>query len=139
MILPQGWIWPHIAPEEILSPDGLRELVKGILLVQPALLDKLEIFRTYIGYPLKINHAGLFYRGYRSPKENYDVVKGEQYSFHMQGLAADISVSGISLEELRAKAVSFGWHGIGFYPEKNFIHCDLRPRLNPSAIVQWTL
>jgi uncharacterized protein YcbK (DUF882 family) len=92
-----------------------------------------------VGEPLLINHAGLKYRGYRSPKENYEIVKGEKFSFHMQGLAADISLKVMSPEITKAlfdKAVQFGWHGIGCYPSKSFIHVDLRPRLS-ERVVTW--
>lgn len=133
----KNWKWPNFAPEEVLSPEGLEQLDRGILLVQPELLGMLESFRAFLGYPLLINHMNLRYRGYRSPRENYDIVHGEKYSFHMQGLAADISVPQLPLEQLRDNAVKFGWHAVGYYPKKNFIHCDLRPRIDNSYTVQW--
>ena len=126
----QGWRWPHFAPEEVLSPDGLFQYKnRSILLIQPILLDKLEMFRQHLNKSLLINHAGLRFRGYRSPKENYEIVKGETYSFHMQGLAADISCKGLSTEELYKAALAFGFTGVGFYPRQYFVHVDVRANI----------
>lgn len=132
-----GWRWPHFAPQEVLSPDGLAQLERGILLIQPTLLDKLEEFRQQLGEPLAVNHNGLQYRGYRSPNENYNIVHGEKYSFHMQGLAADISCKNLRISDLRAKAMAFGFHGVGYYPNRLFVHVDLRPRLDTFQVT-WT-
>lgn len=131
-----GWKWDHFSPEEVLSPDGLGKLKDGVLLIQTVLLDKLELFRMFLEHPLLVNHAGLHYRGYRSPHENYEIVKGEKFSFHMQGLAADISCKECELTHLREMAIKFGWHGVGYYPNNGFIHVDLRPRLT-DRIAQW--
>lgn len=135
MIVP-GWKWESFKPEEVLSPDGLAQLGRGVLLIQISLLDKLELFRTFLGFPLLVNHAGLKYRGYRSPKENYEIVKGEEYSFHMQGLAADLSCNACDISHLHDMALKFGWHGVGFYPKNGFVHVDLRPRLS-NVVARW--
>jgi len=132
-----GWRWPNFKPEEVLSPEGLKMLSSGILLIQLELLDKLELFRQQLGQPLLVNHNGLQYRGYRSPHENYNIVKGEKYSFHMQGLAADISCPKMRISDLRNKAMSFGFHAVGYYPNRLFIHVDLRPRLDNHQVT-WT-
>ena len=125
-----GWRWPYFKPEEILSPEGLHQyLQRNVLLVQPILLDKLELFRQQLEKPLLINHNGLQYRGYRSPRENYEIVKGEKYSFHMQGLAADISVSNMTTLDLFEAAIKCGFNGVGFYPQKKFVHVDMRANI----------
>ena len=60
--------------EELLSPDGLN-LYKRTNQVPldfgSALM--LEGFRAKIGHPLKVNHAGLKLRGYRSHEENASI------------------------------------------------------------------
>lgn len=131
-----GWKWENFKPFEVLSPDGLAQLERGVLLMQTNFLDKLELFRTFLGFPLLINHGTLKYRGYRSPKENYEIVKGEQFSFHMQGVAADLSCNKCDIAHLHEMALKFGWHGVGYYPNNGFIHVDLRPRLS-NAVVRW--
>lgn len=133
-----SWKWPNFKPEEVLSPEGLMLLGRGILVIQPIFLDALESFRAYVNKPLLINHHGMTCRGYRSPFENKKV-KGDAHSFHTQGLAADISCYELSVEELHKSAITFGFHGIGFYPSKNFVHCDLRPRLDETKVAFWTV
>lgn len=132
-----GWRWNNFDASEVLSPEGLMMLLKGVMLISPKLLDTLEEFRTYIQAPIIINTDKLKYRGYRSPHENYGIVGGERYSFHMQGLAADCS-STIEVDRLHDLALSFGkWHGIGFYPTKGFVHLDIRPNLD-NSITRWS-
>ena len=133
-----GWRWTNFAIDEVLSPDGVTQLGRGVMLISPQLLDTLEEFRAFIAAPIFINGNKLKYRGYRSPHENYEIVGGEKYSFHMQGLAADCN-STIPIDRFHEKALSFGkWHGIGFYPTKGFVHLDIRPRLS-NTVARWRL
>lgn len=133
-----GWRWNNFGADEVLSPEGLVMLLKGVMLISPQLLDTLEEFRAYIAAPIFINGNKLKYRGYRSPHENYEIVGGEKYSFHMQGLAADCS-STIPVDRLHEKALSFEkWHGVGFYPSKGFVHLDIRPRLT-NVVARWSM
>ncbi len=131
-----GWRWPNFQPYEVLSPDGLEQLLKGVLLINPIVLDKLEELRALIAHPILVNTPDLVYRGYRSPRENYGIVKGSRFSFHMQGLAVDISVIDFDFEKLKTAVFNSGWHGIGVYLSKKFIHCDLRPRLG-KEVAMW--
>lgn len=133
-----GWRWPNFKPEEVLSPEGMAQSRRGVLLISPQLLDTLTEFRELIGVPIIINSDRLSYRGYRSPFENYKVVRGETYSFHMQGLAADCS-SSLNVDKFHELAISFGkWTGIGFYPGRGFCHLDIRPSLD-GKITKWSL
>jgi len=134
-----GWRWPNFSPEEVLSPDGITQLgQRNIMLIAPSLLDALEEFRVIVDAPLYINFDKLKYRGYRSPFENYKVVKGETYSFHMQGLAVDVS-SPIGVDKLHELALSFDkWQGVGYYPTRGFCHLDMRPSLNGNRTT-WKL
>lgn len=121
-------VWPskYFKPEEVLSPGGLKQLsINNNCLLQLKSLSKLDAFREFVDKPLFINHAGLKYRGYRSALENMKI-QGASYSRHCQGVAFDISCPELNITELYLKAVDFGWGGIGYYQDKNFIHCDDR-------------
>ena len=118
--------WPNFQPDEVLSPDGLRQFREfSNIMLRAEALDKLQAFREYLGKPILVNHAGHRHRGYRSPGENRRV-DGKMYSFHMQGVAFDISVPGMTIAELAEAADQFGWRGIGTY--QTFVHIDLRIR-----------
>lgn len=63
--------------------------------------------------------------GYRCPEHN-KAVGGAEHSFHMQGLAVDISTVGFApgeREKLIAYAKDYGFTGIGI--GSNFIHLDI--------------
>jgi uncharacterized protein YcbK (DUF882 family) len=67
--------------------------------------------------------------GYRSPKTNAmlhahsdGVAKG---SLHMQGLAIDVRVEGVQLDQLHKAALDLGRGGVGLYPTSNFVHMDV--------------
>jgi uncharacterized protein YcbK (DUF882 family) len=49
-------------------------------------------------------------------------------SQHSAGRAADVRIAGISIEELRQRAIELGAGGVGLYPEKGFVHVDVRSR-----------
>jgi uncharacterized protein YcbK (DUF882 family) len=48
-------------------------------------------------------------------------------SQHTTGRAADIRIAGVSIDELRRTAIEIGASGVGLYPEKGFLHVDVRP------------
>jgi len=97
-------------PPEVL--ENLRKLAQN-----------LQVLRDYIGKPIKINS------GYRSPAHNAKI-KGARNSQHIKGKAADITVTGVTPNQLAAiifkliqeKKISEG--GVGIYP--NFVHYDIR-------------
>jgi uncharacterized protein YcbK (DUF882 family) len=49
-------------------------------------------------------------------------------SQHTLGKAADIRVPGVGIEQLRALALKLGARGVGLYPEKGFVHIDVRDK-----------
>jgi uncharacterized protein YcbK (DUF882 family) len=55
-------------------------------------------------------------------------------SQHVLGKAADIRIPGVSIEQLRSVALKVGARGIGMYPEKGFVHVDVRDK----AKYYWT-
>lgn len=128
------WHWPDFVPAEVLSPDGLRMLeTQDTLLFSPLMLTCLQQFRHKIQKPILINHAGLKLRGFRSCKENATV--GKEFSMHILGIAADVTVPGLTPAEVAEKAKASGlFTGIGIY--NTFVHLDIRPIFN-TRIREW--
>ena len=95
----------------------------GRLQIDSRLLEGLEKLRELAKVAVVI-HAG-----YRCPKHN-DEVGGVPQSEHLQGLAADIELPGISLQrayELALEVPQFAQGGIGAY-DGGFLHVDVRER-----------
>lgn len=87
--------------------------------IDPALVTTLQRIRDHFGTEVTINSA------YRCKKHNA-AVGGAKDSFHMQGRAADIKVSGVKPKTVAQYAESIGVNGIGLYD--NFVHVDTRTR-----------
>lgn len=60
--------------------------------------------------------------GHRAPHANGT----SPTSQHTLGRAADIRVPGVSIAELKRVAIKLGARGVGLYPEKGFVHVDVR-------------
>ena len=60
---------------------------------------------------------------YRCPAHNAKV-GGVFNSYHVRGMAADVTVEGVDPNELAALAETVGFNGIGIY--KTFVHVDIR-------------
>lgn len=69
--------------------------------------------------------------GYRSPQTNASLAKRSngvaKNSLHMTGKAIDFRMSGHAAKTLRQLAINLRRGGVGFYPEKDFIHIDTGP------------
>ena len=67
--------------------------------------------------------------GYRTPWSNqYLRSHGHgvaQHSLHMQAMAIDIRIPGVSAAELRNAALSLHRGGVGYYAASNFVHVDV--------------
>lgn len=86
--------------------------------VDPELIRMLEAIREHFGSPVTI------VSGYRSPSWNIKV-GGASRSYHLQGKAADIKVSGVHPEDVYAWADHrFPQSGIGLY--RSWVHIDSR-------------
>jgi uncharacterized protein YcbK (DUF882 family) len=92
----------------------------GFATVDVELLAVLEDLRSVYATPIKINS------GCRCEKHN-KAVGGEEGSKHMQGIAADIVVSGVSPAKVYQYLVGKypGKYGLGLY--KSWNHIDVRP------------
>jgi uncharacterized protein YcbK (DUF882 family) len=62
--------------------------------------------------------------GHRQPH----VIGTSSTSQHTLGKAADIRVAGVAVQDLRDLAIKLGARGVGLYPEKGFVHVDVRDR-----------
>lgn len=86
------------------------------------LIIALQELRDYLGYPIIITS------GYRCKKHNAKV-GGVSNSQHMQGIAADIVVDGLTTSELSRAAneiKAFRNGGIGTY--STWVHVDIRKK-----------
>lgn len=87
--------------------------------VSPDLVSRLERLRDLLQRPVEV------LSGYRTPEQNARV-GGVAGSFHMHGLAADVTWEGFELEAAVKLAEQAGFDGIGRYPRKGFLHVDVR-------------
>ncbi len=66
--------------------------------------------------------------GYRSPASNEKLRSAStgvaRRSLHMDGMAIDVRLSGVSCEKLRDAALSMASGGVGYYARSNFVHLD---------------
>lgn len=93
----------------------------------------MRIFRISkrLGLPLTCNS------GYRSPAYNAKQPGSAKSSFHMSGMAVDISMANIPksrIPEYIKYASQEGFGGIEYYSSQNFTHCDIwnRRRWHPG-------
>lgn len=114
--------WPDFSPEEIYSPYALSYL-RHILC--PHSMDALQTFRTRLNKPVLVNFGDFALRGVRSIKENASIRGAAPESMHQFGRAFDITVPGMTVEQLFAAATDCGlWNGIGLY--NTWVHVDTR-------------
>ena len=110
----------HIRLGEYFCLDEFQCPCCKSIMLHPLLLQKLK------GLRYKVAKKVIITSGYRCPCYNQEVggVKG---SYHLLGMAADIYVPEISLTSLLKVAEEISFQGIGYYPESNFLHLDIRP------------
>ena len=101
----------HFNLQEFQCPCCKRVILHSELLL------KIIKLRLLIKEPIYINS------GYRCISEN-SKVGGVPKSFHLFGMAADISVRTISISEFFYFAEKAKFGGIGIYP--TFLHVDVR-------------
>ena len=96
--------------------------------IDSELVTLLQRIRDHFGKPVVINSA------YRTAAHN-KAVGGAAYSQHCYGRAADIWISGVSVDTLAAYAETLlpGTGGIGRYYSDHFVHVDVR-----KAKSRWT-
>lgn len=90
--------------------------------INQRLVDALQELRDLAGLPVRVTS------GYRCSEHNR-AIGGATRSQHLLGTAADISVRGMTPTEMYRLAEdveAFRNGGIGVYPDKGFIHVDVR-------------
>ena len=104
----------HFKVREFACSDG-----SDAVFISPELVEILEKIRAHFGRPVHINSA------YRTPAKN-KAVGGAAQSQHMYGLAADITIQGVTPSQIASYAETLlpGTGGIGIY--KSFCHVDVR-------------
>lgn len=107
-------ISPNFTLHEFQCKDG-SQLVK----LDERLLVLLQTLRDKVQKPI------IVHSGYRTPTYNKKV-GGSPKSQHMEGTAADISITGMKPAEIAKIAEEVGFDGIGIYTKQGFVHVDTR-------------
>lgn len=120
---------PNFTLKEFISvndPDGWEFDVR-VLNNLYKLANRIQVIRDLINKPIHITS------GYRSPVHNKNV-GGEQNSYHIKGMAADIVVVGMS--PVQVEKLLHGWTGgLGTYTKTaEFNHIDIRMGPNGEPI-----
>jgi len=132
--------WPgrYFSPKEVLSPKALKVYKEmGINLFNLEALRRFDDIREALGSPMLVNFGDLTLRGYRTPEEN-KAIGGAPFSYHMAGMAIDVTCDKVSTRELykflvdNHQQLKIG--ALGFYPYANFVHIDVRPS---RVLVTW--
>ncbi len=117
----------HIYLSEFFSLEEFQCPCCRCVKLDPSLLQKLKGLRNKIKKPVIITS------GYRCSKHNSEV-GGVKNSYHLLGMAVDIFVPEIPIARLLQITREFKFQGIGFYPDRNFLHLDIR---NTDQPVYW--
>lgn len=104
----------NFSVKEFACSDGT-----DTIFIAPELVTMLQKIRDHFGKPVTINSA------YRTETKN-KAVGGATYSQHKYGLAADITISGVTPLQIAkyAQTLMPSSGGIGLY--KSFVHVDCR-------------
>lgn len=110
---------------EHLMRDWRRDTVGEI---DRNLLEVLAAAQAEFGYDEPLILAS----GYRTRATNEALLRSNRKvaknSFHVKGMAADITVRSGSIRKLRRIANALNSGGVGFYPNERFVHFDTGPK-----------
>ena len=113
----EGWAAVHFKPSEFASKGN------GLLNIDADLVNALDAVREEFGQPIRITS------GYRDPEHNKRV-GGAPKSKHVEGIAADIDLSGMDAQtryRLMTLLIKHGFRAFGSYDNHpNMLHADLR-------------
>ena len=99
---------------EFACQDGSDRILISLLLV-----DKLQMIRNHFQAPVIITSA------YRTESHN-KMVRGASKSTHMDGIAADIVVQGVTPAKVAAYANTLMQESGGIGEYRGFVHIDMR-------------
>lgn len=108
----KDWRWGSFTPQEIASKGD------GSLLLNFEAMDKLQHLRDILEAPVHVNSA------YRDYKHNTRI-GGAKNSYHLKGMAFDISLKNHTQRDVIAAGKEAGFTGFGLYT--NFVHLDIGP------------
>lgn len=121
---PGGYSKTVLADVSRLMRDTRTGAVKAI---DPGLLDYLSKVQAILNVP------DPFYitSGYRSRGTNDRLRRtgkgAAPNSYHLKGQAVDLWIPGIAIATLRQAALKARGGGVGYYPERHFVHLDVGP------------
>ncbi|MCK9989474.1 MAG: DUF882 domain-containing protein [Rugosibacter sp.] len=121
------WTDGEYVPEALADINHiLRDhRTNDVLPMQLPLLDLLYTLHGVLAVPRPFQIIS----GYRSPKTNALLAANSggvaKHSLHMQGMAVDIHVEGVPLDQLRRAAIGLQTGGVGYYPASGFVHVDI--------------
>ncbi len=118
MIIDISQVLP-VSPHFMLSEFNCHHC--GAVKLDQWMLSLLEGVRAYWGRPMVV------LSGYRCPPYNAEI-GGADASYHMEGMAADVQIAGVSIDEIAQAAVECGAGGVGRYYDSGFVHIDSGPR-----------
>lgn len=90
------------------------------VMLDSRLVQLLQRLRSKIQAKIYINS------GFRCETENRKVL-GTKNSYHLLGMAVDISAPEYEVRKLASIAEEIGFKGIGIYEDRGFVHLDIRP------------
>jgi len=115
-------------PEALTRLDEyLKDWRTGdILHYDPRVFDLLHEIETKLGHPdAEVDVVC----GYRSPWRNEFLRRQghhvARHSLHVQAMAVDIRIPGVSASRLRDAALSLHRGGVGYYADSAFVHVDV--------------
>lgn len=124
---PQGVPRPNSLPDQPVPGGARGEWLPGLKLLHPRLLWVL--YRIASAFPWREVYIYSGYRPAPSPSK-----PGSHRSQHHDGRALDLSVRGVSNEDLLALCWELRGVSCGYYPNNKFVHIDVRPREQGNGV-----
>lgn len=117
---------PNFKVKQFASKDK-----SDVVLINPNLISLLDKIQEHFGKKVNITS------GYRTPNHNRTIKGAAQNSQHMYGNAADITIDGVTPQEIHGWLNSWHKGGLGLY--KTFVHVDVRNLLGEDEFTRWGL
>ena len=120
------WKDGKLLPEGYWAACNLLRDVRANMMtyMDPAILD---ILRGIVGYYEAWNwkYPIIITSGYRTPQTNNKLGEGAaKNSMHLYGRATDLYMQRIPVAHLAQLGMHFQRGGVGFYPQRGFVHLD---------------